>query len=141
MACRVAGTWMTGTLARRTITEDPMARHDVTGPHFPTGSSSAGGLGGPMAVEDEAGLVVPLDRLSPRAAAAAWLASEPRPEIAAALVTAIRGDSRIELDDEEVGAVLRDARSEGLDAETAFERLILQGEWLAMDRLARIRPR
>ena len=29
----------------------------------------------------------------------------------------------------------------GLDAETAFERLILQGEWLSMDRLARIRPR
>lgn len=83
----------------------------------------------------------PLDRLSPRAAVAAWLAVEPDPEIAAGLVAAIRGDARIELDAAEIGAALADARSEGLDAEAAFDRLILQGEWLALDRLARQRPR
>mgnify|MGYP006279618345 CR=1 FL=1 len=92
-----------------------------------------------LAVDDTSG--VPLDRLSPLAAVAAWLATDPRPDVAAALVAAIRADSRIELDPDEVSAVLRDARGEQLDAETAFERLILQGEWLSMDRLARIRPR
>lgn len=90
---------------------------------------------------DVAGPAVPVDRLSPLAAVAAWLATDPPPDVAAALVATIRGDSRIELDAEEVAAVLRDAGGEGLDAETAFERLILQGEWLSMDRLARIRPR
>ena len=89
----------------------------------------------------EGGLAVPLDRLAPLAAVAAWLATDPSPDVAAALVAVIRTDTRIELDPEEVSAVLADARSEGLDAEIAFERLLLQGEWLAMDRLARIRPR
>ncbi|MCY3015256.1 MAG: hypothetical protein NT171_11255 [Planctomycetota bacterium] len=84
---------------------------------------------------------MPLDRLAPLAAVAAWLATDPSPDVAAALVAVIRTDTRIEIDPEEVSAVLADARSEGLDAEIAFERLILQGEWLAMDRLARIRPR
>ena len=50
----------------------------------------------------------------------------------------------LDADDEATGGGdhgFADARGEGLDAETAFERLILQGEWLSMDRLARIRPR
>jgi hypothetical protein len=94
-----------------------------------------------VALAEAAGHAMPLDRLSPLAAVAAWLATDPHPEVGAALVAVIRTDTRIELDPEEVGAVLRDARGEGLDAETTFERLILQGEWLSMDRLARIRPR
>jgi len=111
----------------------------VTSRHDPDASSVPGHRGPAVAIAD--GEAVPLDRLAPLAAVAAWLATDPRPDVAAALVAAIRADSRIELDPEEVSSVLRDARGEGLDPETAFERLILQGEWLSMDRLARIRPR
>ena len=122
-----------------------MARHDLNGPEVMTATASAAGQAGQGAVADASGLAmpfaVPLDRLAPLAAVAAWLATDPRPDVAAALVAVIRSDTRIELEPEEVSAVLADARGEGLDAETAFERLILQGEWLSMDRLARIRPR
>jgi hypothetical protein len=121
--------------------EDPMARHDLNGPEVMTGPASSASQAGRVAVADTPGLATPLDRLAPLAAVAAWLATDHRPDVAAALVAVIRTDTRIELDPEEVSAVLADARGEGLDAETAFERLILQGEWLAMDRLARIRPR
>ena len=118
-----------------------MARHDLNGPEVMTATASAAGQAGKGAVADAPGLAMPLDRLAPLAAVAAWLATAPRPDVASALVAVIRSDTRIELESEEVSAVLADARGEGLDAETAFERLILQGEWLAMDRLARIRPR
>ena len=118
-----------------------MAHLDLTPSQGPARSISPQAPGAGLALADTAGSAVPLDRLSPLAAVAAWLATDPAPEVASALVKAIRSDSRIELEAEEVGAVLRDARSEGLDAETAFERLILQGEWISMDRLARIRPR
>jgi hypothetical protein len=84
---------------------------------------------------------LPLDRLSPLAAVAAWLASHPAPDVAAALAAVIRGDSRIELRPDEIVGVIDDARAEGLDPEHAFERLILQGEWLSLNRMARIRPR
>ncbi len=114
-----------------------MARPDNNDPDVLT----AGSVVMPMALADASSPAMPLDRLSPLAAVAAWLAIDPRPDVDAALVAVIRTDTRIELDPDEVSAVLRDARSEGLDAETAFERLILQGEWLSMDRLARIRPR
>ena len=82
-----------------------------------------------------------LDRLSPRAAVAAWLVSDPAPEVAFALATSIRRDARIELEPEEIGGVIADARAEGLDPDLTFDRLILQGEWLSLNRLARIRPR
>ncbi len=122
-----------------------MARHDLNGPEVMTGTASPAGQARRVAVADAPGLAtplpMPLDRLAPLAAVAAWLATDPRPDVAAALVAVIRTDTRIELEPEEVSAVLADARGEGLDAETAFERLILQGEWLSMDRLARIRPR
>ena len=122
-----------------------MARHDLNGPEAMTGPASPAGQARLVAVADAPGLAMPLamslDRLAPLAAVAAWLATDPRPDVAAALVAVIRTDTRIELEPEEVSAVLADARGEGLDAETAFERLILQGEWLSMDRLARIRPR
>ena len=111
-----------------------MARHDLNGPEARTETASPAGQAGRVAVAATPGLAMPLDRL-------AWLAIDPRPDGAAALVAVIRTDTRIELEAEEVSAVLADARGEGLDAETAFERLILQGEWLSMDRLARIRPR
>lgn len=114
-----------------------MTRPDHTGP----AATTTGRVAMPVAVADAASPAVPLDRLSPLAAVAAWLAIDPCPDVAEALVAVIRTDTRIELDPDEVSAVLRDARGEGLDAETAFERLILQGEWLSMDRLARIRPR
>jgi len=117
-----------------------MARHDLNGPDAMTDPASPAGQAGRVAVAVP-GLATPLDRLAPLAAVAAWLATDHRPDVAAALVAVIRTDTRIELDPEEVSAVLADARGEGLDAETAFERLILQGEWLSMDRLARIRPR
>lgn len=84
---------------------------------------------------------VPLDRLSPLAAVAAWLASPPAADVAAALAAVIRGDSRIELRPDEIAGVIDDARAEGLDPEHAFDRLILQGEWLSLNRMARIRPR
>jgi hypothetical protein len=42
---------------------------------------------------------------------------------------------------DEIVGVIDDARAEGLDPEHAFERLILQGEWLSLNRMARIRPR
>ena len=116
-------------------------RDDLTGRPFPSAPHSPQGSGAAVTLAAEGGLAVPLDRLAPLAAVAAWLATDPSPDVAAALVAVIRTDTRIELDPEEVSAVLADARSEGLDAEIAFERLILQGEWLAMDRLARIRPR
>lgn len=118
-----------------------MARNDLNGPEVMTGPASSASQAGRVAVADTPGLATPLDRLAPLAAVAAWLATDHRPDVAAALVAVIRTDTRIELEAEEVSAVLADARGEGLDAETAFERLILQGEWLAMDRLARIRPR
>lgn len=118
-----------------------MARHDSTGPGNPDAASSPASHPGHVALAEAAGHATPLDRLSPLAAVAAWLATAPHPEVAEALVAVIRTDTRIELDPDEVSAVLRDARGEGLDAETTFERLILQGEWLSMDRLARIRPR
>ena len=122
--------------------EDPMAgRHDLAGPRFPSTPIAPVGPGEPIALAAEAGQAVPLDRLSPLAAVADWLATDHRPDVAAAHVAVIRTDTRIELDPEEISSVLRDARGEGLDAETAFERLILQGEWLSLDRLARIRPR
>jgi hypothetical protein len=121
--------------------EDPMARHDLNGPEAMTGTASAASQAGRVVVADAPGLAMPLDRLAPLAAVAAWLATDHRPDVAAALVAVIRTDTRIELEAEEVSTVLADARGEGLDAETAFERLILQGEWLSMDRLARIRPR
>ncbi len=117
------------------------ARDDLTGRPSPSAPHSPQGGGAAVTLAAEGSLAVPLDRLAPLAAVAAWLATDPRPDVAAALVAVIRTDTRIELDPEEVSAVLADARSEGLDAEIAFERLILQGEWLAMDRLARIRPR
>ena len=84
---------------------------------------------------------VPLDRLSPGAAVAAWLVSDPGPEVAQALTVAIRKDARIELDPDEIAGVIADARTEGLDPEQTFDRLILQGEWSSLNRLARIRPR
>jgi hypothetical protein len=122
-----------------------MARHDLNGPDAMTGPASPAGQAGRVAVAAALGLskplATPLDRLAPLAAVAAWLATDHSPDVAAALVAVIRTDTRIELEAEEVSAVLADARDEGLDAETAFERLILQGEWLSMDRLARIRPR
>lgn len=122
-----------------------MARHDLNGPEAMTGPVSPAAQAGRIAVVEAPGLATPLpmllDRLAPLAAVAAWLATDHRPDVAAALVAVIRTDTRIELEPEDVSAVLADARGEGLDAETAFERLILQGEWLSMDRLARIRPR
>ena len=118
-----------------------MARHDLNGPEAMIGPASPAGQAGRVAVAAAPGFATPLDRLAPLAAVAAWLATDHRPDVAAALVAVIRTDTRIELEAEEVSAVLADARGEGLDAETAFERLILQGEWLSMDRLARIRPR
>ncbi len=118
-----------------------MTRHDSTGPGNTAAASSPASHPGQVALAEAAGQAMPLDRLSPLAAVAAWLATDPDPEVGAALVAVIRTDTRIELDPDEVSAVLRDARGEGLDAETTFERLILQGEWLSMDRLARIRPR
>lgn len=84
---------------------------------------------------------LPLDRLSPLAAVAAWLACHPAPDVAAALAAVIGGDSRIELRPDEIAGVIDDARAEGLDPEHAFDRLILQGEWLSLNRMARIRPR
>ncbi len=121
-----------------------MPRHDSTPPGLTVTApslASQAGHAGQGTLDEAAGHAVPLDRLSPLAAVAAWLAIDPRPDLAVALVAVIRTDTRIELDPDEVSAVLRDARGEGLDAETTFERLILQGEWLSMDRLARIRPR
>ena len=84
---------------------------------------------------------VTLDRLSPRAAVAAWLAAEPGIDVASALAAVIRGDARIELEPDEIAGVIADARGEGLDPEQTFDRLILQGEWLSLNRQARIRPR
>jgi len=94
-----------------------------------------------MSIEPRSPAATPLDRLSPRAAVAAWLAVDPAADVAAGLVAAIRGDARIELDGAEIAAAIADARSEGLDADETFDRLILQGEWLTLDRLARQRPR
>lgn len=122
-----------------------MARHDLNGPEAMTSAVSPAAQAGRIAVVEAPGLATPLpmllDRLAPLAAVAAWLATDHRPDVAATLVAVIRTDTRVELEPEDVSAVLADARGEGLDAETAFERLILQGEWLSMDRLARIRPR
>ena len=117
------------------------SRDDLTGRPSPSAPHAPQSRGAAVILAAEGSLAVPLDRLAPLAAVAAWLATDPSPDVAAALVAVICTDTRIELDPEEVSAVLADARSEGLDAEIAFERLILQGEWLAMDRLARIRPR
>ena len=58
-----------------------------------------------------------------------------------ALAAVIRGDARIELEPDEIAGVIADARGEGLDPEQTFDRLILQGEWLSLNRQARIRPR
>jgi len=117
------------------------SRDELTGRPSPSAPHAPQSRGAAVILTAEGRLAVPLDRLAPLAAVAAWLATDPSPDVAAALVAVICTDTRIELDPEEVSAVLADARSEGLDAEIAFERLILQGEWLAMDRLARIRPR
>ena len=117
------------------------SRDELTGRPSPSAPHAPQSRGAAVILTAEGRLAVPLDRLAPLAAVAAWLATDPSPDVATALVAVICTDTRIELDPEEVSAVLADARSEGLDAEIAFERLILQGEWLAMDRLARIRPR
>lgn len=79
--------------------------------------------------------------LDPATAVARWLAADPEEALAGELRAAIRSDGRIGLDDAEIAAVIRDARGEGLDAESTLGRLILQGEWLALDSMARIRPR
>mgnify|MGYP003335833966 CR=1 FL=1 len=75
-----------------------------------------------------------LKDLSPVEAIRTWLCDNCTHGERGYLVAAIQRDRRIELDDDEIAYVIEAALEEGIDATTAFDRLLIAGDGLQMRR-------
>lgn len=92
-------------------------------------------------ITPENGRLDSLKDLSPLDAIRAWLCDNCTHGERGYLVAAIQRDRRIELDDDEIAYVIDGALEEGIDATTAFDRLLTAGDGFQVRNMSRLPAR
>jgi hypothetical protein len=82
-----------------------------------------------------------LKDLSPLDAIRTWLCDNCTHGERGYLVAAIQRDRRIELDDDEIAYVIDGAMEDGIDATTAFDRLLTAGDGVQVRNMSRLPAR
>jgi hypothetical protein len=82
-----------------------------------------------------------LKGLSPVEAIRTWLCDNCTHGERGYLVAAIQRDRRIELDDDEIAYVIESAIEDGIDATTAFDRLLTAGDGFQVRNMSRLPAR